>query len=107
MLLENEPCGYPEDPKSPPQIPPIPSPELEEILNEVVTAQAEDDSLEYRMLVQREYSGNVMVTAAPLDDVDDAVDRVIQIFLGFGAVTLLGAAGASWWFIRRELRPLR
>jgi two-component system OmpR family sensor kinase len=106
VLLENEPCGYPEDPKSPPQIPPIPSPELEEILNEVVTAQAEDDSLEYRMLVQREYSGNVMVTAAPLDDVDDAVDRVIQIFLGFGAVTLLGAAGASWWFIRRELRPV-
>jgi two-component system OmpR family sensor kinase len=105
-LLENEPCGYPDDPKPPPEIPAIPSPELEEIMNEVVTAQAEDDSLKYRMLVQRQYSGNVMVTAAPLDDVDDAVARVVQIFLGFGAVTLLGAAGASWWFIRRELRPV-
>ena len=105
-LLVNEPCGYPEDPKAPPLMPPIPSQQLDAIIDEVVTASSQDDALEYRMLVQREPSGNVMVTAAPLDDVDAAVARVVQIFLGFGAVTLLGAAGAGWWFIRRELRPV-
>ncbi|CAN5644040.1 hypothetical protein BH23CHL4_BH23CHL4_09110 [soil metagenome] len=106
VLLVDEPCGYPDDPKAPPRMPPIPSPQLNEIINEVVTSSSEDNALDYRMLVQRGPSGNVMVTAAPLDDVDDAVARVVQIFLGFGAVTLLGAAGASWWFIRRELRPV-
>lgn len=106
QLLVNEPCGFPDSPKSPPVVPDIPSEDLDAIVNQVVTVEAEDDSIRYRMLVQREDSGNVVVTAAPLDDVESAVDRVRAILLFFGAVTLVGATGVSWWIIRRELRPV-
>ena len=106
MLLEDHPCGYADNPKSPPRVPEIPSDDLDETLDHIVTAPAIDASLDYRMLVQREATGNVVVTAAPLDEVDEAVSRLIQIFLGTGVVTLAAATGASWWFIRRGMRPV-
>ncbi len=105
-LLVDEPCGYPDSPKSPPVVPDIPSDELDAIVNQMVTVEAEDNSIRYRMFVQREEAGNVVVTAAPLDDVESAVDRVRTILLFFGAVTLVGATGVSWWIIRRELKPV-
>jgi two-component system OmpR family sensor kinase len=105
-LLVDEPCGYPDAPKSPPEVPAIPSPDLDAIVDEMVTTDSQDSALKYRMLVQRETSGNIVVTAAPLDDVEAAVERVFNILLGFGAVTLLGATGACWYVIRRELRPV-
>ncbi|MGD9712611.1 MAG: sensor histidine kinase [Thermomicrobiales bacterium] len=106
ILLIDEPCGYPDSPKSRPVIPDIPSRELRRIVNQVVTVEAEDSSLSYRMLVQAQDSGNIVVTAAPLDDVESAVDRVRTILLFFGAVTLVGATGISWWVIQRELKPV-
>ncbi|MCC6943077.1 MAG: HAMP domain-containing histidine kinase [Thermomicrobiales bacterium] len=105
-LIVNEPCGYLDEPRSPPIVPEIPSDELNEVVGQVVTVEAEDNSLRYRMLVTRQDSGNIVVTAAPLDDVESAVDRVRTILLWFGAVTLLGASGISWWIIRRELKPV-
>ncbi|MBX3070810.1 MAG: HAMP domain-containing histidine kinase [Thermomicrobiales bacterium] len=105
-LIVDEPCGYLDEPRSRPIVPEIPSDELNEVIGQVVTVEAEDNSLRYRMLVTRQDSGNIVVTAAPLDDVESAVDRVRTILLWFGAVTLLGASGISWWIIRRELKPV-
>jgi two-component system, OmpR family, sensor kinase len=105
-LLFEELCGYPDKPESPPLLPDIPSRELDELLGRMVTAPAVDASLDYRMLVQQESSGNVIVTAAPLTDVNEAVSDLIKIFLGTGTVTLAAASGASWWLIRRGMKPV-
>ncbi|MEZ4500573.1 MAG: ATP-binding protein [Thermomicrobiales bacterium] len=106
VLLIDQPAGFPDQPLAPPEIPEIPSKELNAIVDRIVTVESEDKTLRYRMLVQRRGNEFVLVTAAPLDDVEAAVNRVRRILLIFGAVSLLGVSGVSGWIIRRELKPV-
>lgn len=102
----NEPCGFKDDPKPPPQLPPFPSPEADALVGRFVTMPADDDSLEYRMVVLRGYKGSYVVAASTLESVNEAVGRLIQTLLIGGALILAAATLASWWLIRRGLRPV-
>src|SRR5262245_40595217 len=106
QLVENHPCGYADDPKSPPKLPAIPSPEVDQLVDHIVTMPAVDGSLSYRTLVQRDTSGDYMVTAAPLSEAEAAVSHLIKMLIIAGAGALIVAILASWLIIRRDLRPV-
>ena len=105
-VITSEPCGYKDDPKPAPSLPPIPSPEIDRYVDRIATVPAIDGSFSYRTLVQRDPSGQIAVTAAPLEEVDAAVSRLVRILLVVGAVALAAATLASWWLIRRGFRPV-
>jgi two-component system OmpR family sensor kinase len=103
-----DPCGFPGNPKPLPRVPPIPSPEIDRLIKHqrIITTPSIDGSLDYRMLVQRQRDGNILVTAASLESVDSAVARLVRILLIVGAVALAVATLGCWWLIRRGLRPV-
>ncbi|MCC6792981.1 MAG: HAMP domain-containing histidine kinase [Thermomicrobiales bacterium] len=105
-LVVDEPCGFTDDPKPPPEMPEIPSAEVELLVNRIVTTPAVDGSLDYRMLVQQTAGGETVVTASPLDSVDAAIDQLVRTLIVVGLVALLAATAASWWLIRRGMRPV-
>jgi two-component system OmpR family sensor kinase len=104
--LENHPCGFADDPKPLPSLPEIPSAEIDAMVDNIVTTPAVDGSFDYRTLVRRDTNGEYLVTAAPLDQVDDAVDRLVTIMIIAGLAALAVATLASWLIIRRDLRPV-
>lgn len=105
-LVVNKPCGFADDLKPPPSLPSIPSPQIALLYNKITTTPAVDDSLSYRMLVQQEPSGFVVVTAAPLETVNDAVSRLERIFLLAGVIAAAVTALLAYLLIRRGLRPV-
>jgi two-component system OmpR family sensor kinase len=51
--------------------------------------------------------GGMIVAALPLDDVDDAVHRLVLVE-GFAVVAVLAVLGlVTWWVVRLGIRPLR
>lgn len=100
------PCGWKDDPKPLPTVPTVPSDEINQMVNHIVTTPAVDGSLDYRMLVTREPDGDYVITAASLESVDSAVSRLIRILLLIGAVALAAATLGCWWLIRRGLQPV-
>lgn len=65
-----------------------------------------DDTLRYRVLIQRAPDGSSSVWAVPLVGVATATDDLIRALLvSGGAVFLLGATG-TWWMVRRSMRPV-
>ncbi|HKG25227.1 MAG TPA: ATP-binding protein [Thermomicrobiales bacterium] len=101
-----EPCGFSDDPKPLPYVPPIPSDEIDQLVNKITTTPAVDGSLDYRMLVRRQSDGDYEITAASLESVDAAVARLIRILLLVGAIALAAATLGCWWLIRRGMRPV-
>lgn len=98
--------GYADDRKAPPDCPDIPSPELDEILGEVVTLPATDGTLSYRTLIQPVDGGDFLAVGAPLTEVNDAVSSLLRGVLIASAVALLVAIGLCWWVIRQGLKPV-
>lgn len=105
-VLSLEPYGYRDNAASPPKCPDIPSPELDAILDRVVTLPSHDGTLHYRTLVQQLPNGQVQAVGAPLTDVQQAVDDLLRRVATGGALAVLTAAGLSWWSIRRGLQPV-
>jgi two-component system OmpR family sensor kinase len=106
LMDEPEPCGWTDEPKPLPDVPPIPSDEIDRLVNKITTTPAVDGSLNYRMLVKRQTDGDYEITAASLESVDAAVSRLIRILLLVGAVALAAATLGCWWLIRRGLQPV-
>jgi len=105
-LIFDEPCGFTDDPKPPPQVPEIPSEEVQLLSNRIVTTPSVDGSFDYRMLIQQTDAGETLVTASPLDGVDETIDQLIRRLIMIGSIALLAATVVSWWLIRRGLRPV-
>lgn len=105
-VLSETPHGFSDTPKSPPQLPEIPSESVYEELGEITTVPSEDGSLNYRMMIQLDENDNFVVTAAPLEDAESALDRLIRTMALAGLAGVLLAALASWAVISRELRPI-
>jgi two-component system, OmpR family, sensor kinase len=101
-----EPSGFPDDPDPPPKIPPIPSAEINRLVDDIVTLPAVDDSFDYRTLVTRRDNGDYLITASSLESVDSAIDRLVRTILIAGSFAVVAAALASWFFIKRGLRPV-
>jgi signal transduction histidine kinase len=105
-LIVNEPCGFVDAPKSPPLLPAIPGPGIKLLYNKIVTTPSVDSSLSYRTFVQQDAGGNIHVTAASLESVNDAVSRLERIFLLFGGIALVITTLVAYGLIRRGLRPV-
>ncbi|MDQ3656940.1 MAG: HAMP domain-containing histidine kinase [Chloroflexota bacterium] len=106
VVLDDDRYGYPDDRKALPDCPDIPSPELDEILGEVVTLPSTDGTLSYRTLIQRVDGGNLLAVGAPLTDVNDAVSDLVRAVLVASVVALLVATALCWWVIRQGLKPV-
>ncbi len=105
-LISGKPCGFADDPKPAPKVPPIPSTELQFLVNKIVTTPSVDGSLDYRMLVQQNPAGETLITASPLDGVDAAIDRLVRILVISGLIALVAATAVCWWIIQRGMRPV-
>ncbi len=97
--------GYADNPDPDPAFPAFPSPEADELVGDIVTLPADDGAFDYRVLIQKSDNSYVAV-AAPLDEVDQAVSRVVRTVSFGGAGVLAIAAVASWVLIRRGFRPV-
>ena len=72
----------------------------------IATIPSEDGTLNYRAFGWVNDEGEIGVLAVPIGEVDAAVDGIVRTFLlTAGVVALLGGI-ATWWAVRRELRPV-
>jgi two-component system OmpR family sensor kinase len=105
-LRADRPSGFPWAPDPMPQLPPIPGPAAAALEGRIVTVPAVDGSQRYRVLLLSGPNGGTLVAAASLQPVDQAVAQLIRALIAAGVLALAVAALASWWVIRRGLRPV-
>jgi two-component system, OmpR family, sensor kinase len=105
VLLE-QPSGFPNAPDPPPQLPPIPGSAATEMEGTIVTLPAIDGSMRYRVLLRPGPGSTTFVTAASLRPVEQAVNSLVRALVVAGILALAAASLASWWVIRRGLRPV-
>jgi two-component system OmpR family sensor kinase len=106
QLLVNRPSGYGDALDAPPLLPPIPGPMAAALEDQIVTLPAVDGSMRYRVLIRAEPNGVTFVTAASLRPVEEAAASLVRTLAMVGLLALAAAALASWWVIRRGLRPV-
>lgn len=104
-LIDAEPSGYPDAPDPLPLLS-ITDPAIARLEGQIVTLSVQDSDLAYRALIERLPNGTVVVTAAPLSDVEEAIARVMRAVVVAAVATLAVTALASWWLIRTGLRPV-
>jgi two-component system OmpR family sensor kinase len=84
--------------------PPVPDLTLEEAI--AAFERGEPFTLEgYRVLVRSERF--LVVYALPLNDVDDAIDRLVTVEVSATLAVLAVLALVSWWVIRLGVRPIK
>jgi len=106
VVLDVDRAGFVDDPEPLPELPRIPGKFTESQLDHVVTRPARDSSLDYRVIVHRDPTGNYRVFAAPLTDVDDAVSDLVRTIAVTAFVVVAIGAALAWWIVRRGLRPV-
>ncbi|MCC6704961.1 MAG: HAMP domain-containing histidine kinase [Thermomicrobiales bacterium] len=107
-LVSATPSGYTDDPDPLPDLTSVApgSPERAERFDQVTTIGAVEGDMRFRIYVCDGRNGEVIATAAPLTEVDDAVSRILRFTLGAGVVALVLAGAASWFLIRNRLQPV-
>ncbi|HEV7678847.1 MAG TPA: HAMP domain-containing sensor histidine kinase [Candidatus Dormibacteraeota bacterium] len=60
----------------------------------------------YRVIVDNE-QGNFLIVAAPMDDVQSTLDRLLVLEVGVSGGVTIVLLVATWLIVRRGLRPLR
>ncbi|MFN8020670.1 MAG: HAMP domain-containing sensor histidine kinase [Acidimicrobiales bacterium] len=71
-----------------------------------VTVPGTDGDSEFRVTVQNGFDGTPLVVALPLDEVNDAVRRLVLALSIAAALVLLAMALTMWWVFRLGLRPV-
>lgn len=105
-LLAQSLAGYADAPDPPPALPPIPGSAVDRLKGQITTLSAVDDSMRYRVLIRNGPRETMIVTAASLTPVEDAVNSLVRTLLLAGLLALAGASLLSWLVIRRGLRPV-
>ena len=72
----------------------------------IATIPSEDGTLNYRAFGWVNDEGEIGVLAVPIGEVDAAVEGIVRTFLLTAAVVALLGGIATWWAVRRELRPV-
>jgi two-component system OmpR family sensor kinase len=103
VVVFEDPSGFRDDPDP---IPDIAALFDVAAVTEIVTVSSVENSLSYRAFFEQQPNGYIDVWAAPLTEVDAAVDRVLVMLLLAGAGVALIGATATWWLVRRGLRPV-
>lgn len=70
------------------------------------TLPADDGSFDYLVAITRPTDTAAVVWASPLREVDRAVDLVARVLIIAGAVVLILGVAATWWTVRRGMRPV-
>ena len=102
VVFEN-PSGFRD---SPDPLPDITGLFEDSSVREIATVPSVDGSLNYRAFHQVQPDGRTDVWAAPLTEVDNAVNRMLRMLLLAGAGVALIGATATWWLVRRGLQPV-
>jgi two-component system OmpR family sensor kinase len=102
-VVYEDPSGFRDDPD--------PLPDITDVLEgaserQIVTVPSVDGSLNYRAFYEQHPDGRIDVWAAPLTEVDAAVNRMLVLLLLAGAGVALIGATATWWLVRRGLQPV-
>jgi two-component system OmpR family sensor kinase len=72
------------------------------------TIGAEDGKPAFRVLVVESVAdGQTLVLAAPMDDVESTLGRLVRIELTVAGVVLMGSLALGWWAVAFGFRPLR
>ena len=72
----------------------------------IATIPSEDGTLNYRAFGWVNDEGEIGVLAVPIGEIDAAVEGIVRTFLLTAAVVALLGGIATWWAVRRELRPV-
>lgn len=103
-VIDAAPAGFADDPDPLPAISSLRA--LSDSPGKIATIDSEDGSLDYRAIAIPTDSGDFHVWAVPIDDIDAATARLIRWLIGGGAVVATVGAVATWWIVRRDLRPV-
>ncbi|MCZ2111423.1 MAG: HAMP domain-containing histidine kinase [Dehalococcoidia bacterium] len=101
--------GFGTDVQPPPDLPGVlsaPSTSGGRLAERRFDTAALDGSARYRVLVSPSPSGDTIVIAVPLTDVDDTLSQLRLIEFGVSGVAGLAALVLASWLIREGLRPL-
>ena len=75
---------------------------------ELFTVDAVDGDLRYRArAIELPRAGRTVVVALPLDDVDDAMDRLLAVALVVTAAVLAVVGIVAWWVVHLGVRPIK
>ena len=75
---------------------------------EPFTVGAVDSDVRYRVVARRtDDGGGIDLTALPLTDVDDTVDRLVLVEVVATAIIVAVLAAVAWWVMRLGIRPIK
>lgn len=73
----------------------------------ILTAGAVDSDVDYRVLVEAAAFDHAHVSAIPIDDVEQTIDRLVLVQL-LGSLAVLAALGlVGWWVVHLGIRPVK
>jgi two-component system, OmpR family, sensor kinase len=101
--VTGQPSGFTDDPD------PLPNIEaFAELVakSEISDIAAEDGSLNYRAFAWVTDTDEIGIWAVPLGEIDRAVSDLIRTFIITAIVVAILGAIATWWAVRRELKPV-
>lgn len=98
-----DPSGFADDPD--------PLPSVDALLDlvgteDIQTVPSEDGSLEYRAFAREVEGLGTEAWAAPLDQVESAVDVIVRTVILTGAGVAFVGGALTWWTVRRGLQPV-
>ena len=67
----------------------------------------EDGGPRYRVVARRSDDGQIGITAQPLTDVDDTVNRLILVEVLATAIIVVVLGAVTWWVVRLGIRPIK
>ena len=107
-LVLSDPAGFADDPEPLPVLPEVPSAELDDMVDRIVTRPSEGGGADQRVLtvsLPQQLDG-FRFFATSLADVDATTSRLWRVFgVTVAAVAAVGAT-VAWWIVRRGLRPI-
>ena len=99
-VLESRPSGFTDDPD------PLPDVSDLQDVGGTVNLPSVDGSMEYRAVIADLNDEARLVTAAPLTQVEAAGDELLRTLALAGLGILLLGGAATWWTVKRSLRPV-
>jgi len=99
-VIEARPSGFSDEPDPLPDVSDLPD------TTELIYLPSVDDTLEYRAVIESFPDDLRLVRAAPLTAIDAAGDELLRTVALAGLGILLLGGAATWWTVKRSLRPV-
>jgi two-component system, OmpR family, sensor kinase len=101
QVVTSEPSGPTDDPDPLPDVAGLTAP-----AGPLTVGPTGGDGPRFRVVTSALPGGGILASAISLADVDAALSNARRALLAAGLVALAAVAGATWWVIRRGLRPI-